>query len=195
MKDTAEPPSGPQGGQFALGGGRVSAAGRRQATKRPAGHHATPAKSSGGPAAKPSGPRRFGYNPKTNQGVGYGIKGGDAQVRILQASINRLGLTDSSGKPLAVDGKYGPKTTSAVKKLQKALGLAQSGQVDENLIKQVSAMKSLPVHRSSTPDMGTDMTDDDSEAMLQDLLAGLSDEDIRELADLAEAMHEDGGDN
>lgn len=162
----ASGPTGPLGGQFALGGGRVTAAGQRQKGK-PGGHHspAKPATAHHAPAA-PAGPRKFSYNAKTNQGVGYGVKGGDPNVRILQSDLNRLGLTDGAGKPLAVDGRYGPRTTAAVKKLQKSLGLAQTGQVDENLIKQVSAMKSLPtpkipakpkgvpVHRSMTKPYG-----------------------------------------
>lgn len=164
MKDTADGTSAPSGGQFALGGGRVAAAGRQQATKRPAAHHTNTSHS--GHATKPAGPRHFSYDPKTNQGAGYGIKGGDPDVRILQAAGNRLGLTDLHGQSLAVDGRYGPRTTSVVKKLQKALGLPVTGQADENFIKQVSALKSLPtpkipvkpkgapVHRSMTKPYG-----------------------------------------
>jgi len=180
----------PQGGQFALGGGRVGASGQKQKSKsRGSGHHSS---TSGGHAApKPSGPRRFGYNPATDKGIGYGVKGGDADVRILQSSINRL-LGLSGPDALAVDGRYGPKTTAAVKKLQKALGMDQSGQVDENLIKQVSALKALPNGVKRAMDQPTDQPDDDAEAELRDLLAGLDDEDIAELAALAEAMHEEG---
>lgn len=149
----------PQGGQFAVGGGHVPGGG-----KKPAGHKAGHKPSSGHAPAKPTGPRRFGYNARTNKGVGYGVQGGDGDVRILQSSMNRL-LGLSGPNALAVDGRYGPKTTAQVKKLQKALGLDQSGQVDANLIKQISALKSLPsktpakpkgapVHRSMTKPYG-----------------------------------------
>lgn len=122
----------PAGGEFALGGGRVTGHGKQAPKPKP---HAP---------AKPTGPRRFGYNAKTNKGIGYGIQGGDPSVRILQADMNRLGLADAHGNGLTVDGRYGPKTTAMVKLLQKALKLDQSGQVDQNLINAVSAMKALP---------------------------------------------------
>lgn len=162
MPAEASGPTGPLGGQFAVGGGRVTASGKKQGTKRrPAAKHA-PAKKAA--PKTPAGPKRFGYNASTGKGVGYGVKGGDADVRILQQSINRL-LGLSGPNALAVDGRYGPHTTAAVKRLQKSLGLDQSGQVDEGLIKQVAAMKALPtktpakpkgapVHRSMTKPYG-----------------------------------------
>ena len=126
----------PAGGQFAPGGGRVGGQGKqptnRRRPKRP---------------AVTAGPLSF--NGKT--GTGYGVKGGDARVRGLQAQLTRLGVTDSDGKPLAPDGKYGPKTTSAVKKLQKALGLKPDGQVTPELLKQVTEMKQLPPSKPRAP--------------------------------------------
>jgi peptidoglycan hydrolase-like protein with peptidoglycan-binding domain len=129
----AQPSSAPQGGQFALGGGRVGAKGKKSTPRRPA---------SGGPAKPkaPAGPLSF--DGKT--GTGYGVKGGDPRVRQLQAALNRLGLSDSSGTALAVDGRYGPRTTSSVKKLQKALGLPADGKVTPELLKQAGELKQLP---------------------------------------------------
>jgi HK97 family phage prohead protease len=120
--------SAPSGGQFAPGGGRVGSKGkppRRRGPRR---------------AAAPAGPLSF----DGTTGAGYGIKGGDPRVRTLQAALTRLGVTDSDGKGLAADGKYGPKTTSAVKKLQKALGVDVDGKVTPELLKQITEMKQLP---------------------------------------------------
>jgi hypothetical protein len=187
-------PAAPQGGQFALGGGRVE--GKPKPGK--GGHHnaAKPA------AHKPTGPRRFGYDPKHNTGVGYGVKGGDPDVRILQAAANRLGVLDMHGQQLAVDGRYGPRTTSVVEAIQRRLGQPVTGQVDENTIKAIAALKSLPtaaqkptrkapVKRAMAMDMASEQPD--VTMQLQDLLASLDDEDLNELVALAEAMHNEPG--
>lgn len=112
-------------------GGEFAPAGAAQQSKKKA-----PAKRA---PAKPSG--ELGYDGKT--GAGYGTKGGDARVKSLQQALNRLGLKDADGKPLAVDGKFGPKTTAAVKALQKSLGLEQTGKVTPALIAKASKAKSL----------------------------------------------------
>lgn len=123
----------PKGGQFAKGGGRVTGKGRTSKQRRPA----------GGAPKRPTPPDpNLSFDGQ--HGTGYGIKGGDARVRTLQAALNRLGLTDSSGNELAVDGRYGPRTTSSVKKLQKALGLPADGKVTPELLKQVADLKQLP---------------------------------------------------
>lgn len=143
--DTRSPAtSAPKGGQFAPGGGRVGGKGKpggkgRPAAKRPAGHSAGP--------AKPAGP--LGYDGRT--GAGYGIKGGDARVRTLQSVLNRFELRDSSGQPLAVDGKFGPRTTAAVKRLQKAMGEEPTGKVTEDFIKRIENAKSLQELRPPKP--------------------------------------------
>lgn len=148
--DSGGPSSGPKGGQFKLGGGRVGASAKK--TTRPRVHK----------AAGPKRPTSLGYDGKT--GAGYGIKGGDARVRTLQSILNRFGLKDADGNPLKVDGKFGPRTTAAVKKLQQAMGLDPTGKVDEAFIKRVEASHSLedlkpkkkvtPVRRSATEPYG-----------------------------------------
>lgn len=135
-KETTTTNTGPKGGQFAPGGGRVGGKGKPPPKRRPA---KTP--------AKPAGP--LGYDGKT--GAGYGIKGGDARVRTLQSVLNRFGLKDSSGQPLAVDGKFGPRTTAAVKRLQRAMGEEPTGKVTEDFIKRVSNAKSLQDLRPPKP--------------------------------------------
>jgi peptidoglycan hydrolase-like protein with peptidoglycan-binding domain len=52
------------------------------------------------------------FDAKSGRGAGYGRKGGDPRVKKLQSALTRLGLTDSRGKKLSVDGKLGPKTTA-----------------------------------------------------------------------------------
>lgn len=127
----------PAGGQFAPGGGRVGGKG-----KKPPARRRRPAK----PAAS-AGPLSF----DGKSGTGYGIKGGDGRVRTLQAALTRLGITDSDGQELAPDGRYGPRTTSAVKKLQKALGLEADGKATPELLKRVAELKQLPAAKPHVP--------------------------------------------
>jgi peptidoglycan hydrolase-like protein with peptidoglycan-binding domain len=82
---------------------------------------------------------RIGFDGK--RGAGYGTKGGDANVKALQRQLNRLGITDSTGKALTVDGKFGPKTTAAVKRLQRKLGLPADGKVSVALLDRIKKIK------------------------------------------------------
>lgn len=93
------------------------------------------------PRKKSSGSGTLGYDPKTGRGTGYGTPGGDERVSQLQEALNGLGLSDGDGKPLKVDGKLGPKTTAAVRKLQKQLGVTADGKVTPDLLKKILAMK------------------------------------------------------
>lgn len=79
----------------------------------------------------------IGYDAKKGTGAGYGAKGGDKRVKQLQQALNRLGFKDMHGKPLLVDGKLGPRTTSAIKRLQTRLGLKADGIVTPALLKQI----------------------------------------------------------
>jgi peptidoglycan hydrolase-like protein with peptidoglycan-binding domain len=76
------------------------------------------------------------------RGAGYGKRGGDSRVKALQEALNKLGLTDGSGKKLAVDGKLGPRTTAAIKKAQRKLGLKADGVVTPALLRQLRSTKS-----------------------------------------------------
>lgn len=78
------------------------------------------------------------------RGTGYGLLHGDARVRSLQAELNRLGLTDSRGRKLAVDGKLGPLTTQSIKAAQRRLGMNPTGIIAEAFIARLKASKSLP---------------------------------------------------
>lgn len=120
--------TGAQGGQFVAGGGGASKAApaARPRSKRPA------AKSSGGNLA---------FDGK--RGPGYGVKGGDKRVRALQGALNRLGLTDGAGNKLVTDGKLGPRTTAAIKKAQRKLGLKPDGVVTPALLRQLTSSKKL----------------------------------------------------
>ena len=64
-----------------------------------------------------------------------------AEVKELQQALNAAGFTDNSGKALAVDGKYGPRTMAAVTKLQAAVGTKQDGYYGPNTRKATLASK------------------------------------------------------
>jgi peptidoglycan hydrolase-like protein with peptidoglycan-binding domain len=124
--------TGAVGGQFVAGG----------ASKAPAGARPAPGVKKAAPRQKPAGKSgNLSFDGK--RGPGYGVKGGDKRVRGLQQALNRLGLTDSSGKKLAVDGKLGPRTTAAIKKAQRKLGLKADGVVTPGLLRQLTTAKKL----------------------------------------------------
>lgn len=81
-----------------------------------------------------------GFDSKRGTGAGYGAKGGDARVKQLQRVLNNLGFKDAAGKPLAVDGKLGPKTTAAIKRLQRKMGIKADGLVTPALLKKLSSV-------------------------------------------------------
>lgn len=147
--DPGEHPHAPSGS--AIGGQFVGAAAAKAAAsaqKKPA---AKPAKHA---AAKTPSPAsgNLAYDPQSNTGAGYGMKGGDPRVHRLQQALNRLGMTDGSGAELKDDGKLGPKTTAAVKKAQAALGLKPDGVVTPALLEKLASAKSLS-GRSSMLDL------------------------------------------
>ncbi len=94
------------------------------------------AKAAGGGTFKAN---RLGFDGR--RGAGYGVKGGDDNVKALQKALNKLGITDGAGKPLAVDGKFGPKTTAALRRLQRKLGLPVDGKVTPALLKKIQGLK------------------------------------------------------
>lgn len=91
----------------------------------------------------------FSFDGK--RGTGYGKKGGDARIKLLQKALNRLGLTDSRGNKLAVDGKLGPRTTAAIKKAQRKLGMKATGVVTMDFIRQLAKAKSLQKPKAEKP--------------------------------------------
>lgn len=117
--------TGAQGGQFVAKGGSQPA---------PA------AKATAAGKGKPAGGGNLSFDGK--RGAGYGKKGGDPRVHKLQDALNRLGFTDGSGKKLAKDGKLGPRTTAAIKKAQRAMGLKADGVVTPALLAKLAGAKS-----------------------------------------------------
>jgi peptidoglycan hydrolase-like protein with peptidoglycan-binding domain len=116
-------------------GGQFVAKGSGSAAKTPAGQRA------GARARKPRPAGNLAFDGR--RGPGYGQKNGDKRVKNLQTALNRLGLTDSSGKRLSVDGKLGPKTTAAIKKAQRALGLKADGVVTPALLAKLTKARKL----------------------------------------------------
>lgn len=82
--------------------------------------------------------RTIGYSK--GSGTGYSSKTGDKNVKALQRELNRLGIFDSKGNQLDVDGKFGPKTQSAVKRLQSRLGLKPDGKITPELLARLRKM-------------------------------------------------------
>jgi hypothetical protein len=119
------PAGSPTGGQFTAGGGGGTA-------KKP------PAKRAAGKPMpkKPAGP--MGFDGKS--GTGYDTPGGDPQVKELQRVLTQLGFRDAQGKPLAPDGKFGPKTMAAVQAMQQKYGgMATDGKVTPELLARLKA--------------------------------------------------------
>jgi len=111
---------------------------------------AQPAAAKGGKGHKAGGKgggadgESLSYNGRT--GAGYGSKNGDQRVHALQAELNRLGFSDAGGKSLKGDGKLGPRTTAAIKKAQKALGLKPDGIATPALLSKLKAAKKTTTH-------------------------------------------------
>jgi peptidoglycan hydrolase-like protein with peptidoglycan-binding domain len=118
---------GPAGGEFKSGNAAKTTAKPAASRKRT--------------SAAPHGSMSF--NGKT--GTGYGMPHGDPRVRKLQTMLNKLGLKDAHGKPLAVDGKLGPLTTQAVKAWQKCNGMKATGVVTPQML----AKAGTPAHRKA----------------------------------------------
>lgn len=125
--------TGALGGQFVAAGSSSTAATKKTAP---------PAKKGAKPAQKPKSGGGGNLSFDGKRGPGYGVKGGDKRVRGLQEALNRLGLTDGSGKKLVVDGKLGPKTTAAIKKAQRAAGMKADGVVTPAFLAQLAKTKS-----------------------------------------------------
>lgn len=137
------PAGSSNGGQFASGGSSSGkSAGKKQAAKKVAhSSHASHAATKAAPHAAGS----YAFDGK--RGPGYGMKNGDPGVHSLQDDLVRLGFAHKGDKNLS-DGKYGPKTSAAVKAAQKALGMKQDGIATPAFIAKLKAAKTLP-HRSS----------------------------------------------
>lgn len=141
--------SGTGGGEFAsgsAGGAKAAPAKKTTPAKATAAKKATGATKATA-ATHPHG--SLAFNGKT--GPGYGVKGGDKQVHSLQEALNRLGFTDGAGHKLLNDGKLGPRTTAAVKKAQRALGLKADGVVTPDLLKRITAAKTAAALKASEP--------------------------------------------
>jgi peptidoglycan hydrolase-like protein with peptidoglycan-binding domain len=89
---------------------------------------------------RPAGPWAAGPVRK-----GAGHRGApDPRVEALQRQLNALGITDERGRPLLVDGIDGNHTTAAVKKWQKAHGLAPTGEIDAKTMVAILSDKPKP---------------------------------------------------
>lgn len=103
--------------------------------------HARGTGAQGGQFVSKSGAKSSSLGFDGKRGAGYGEKGGDANVKALQRALNKLGITDSAGKALAVDGKFGPKTTASLMRLQRRLGLKPDGKITPALLARIKKIK------------------------------------------------------
>jgi peptidoglycan hydrolase-like protein with peptidoglycan-binding domain len=103
--------------------------------------HARGKGAQGGQFVSKSGAKSSSIGFDGKRGAGYGDRGGDDNVKALQRALNKLGITDAAGKPLAVDGKFGPKTTAAVRRLQRKLKIPVDGKVTPALLKRIQGLK------------------------------------------------------
>jgi HK97 family phage prohead protease len=143
--DPGEHPHAPAGS--AIGGQFVGAAAAKAATsagKKPS--HA-PAKKHAAAGPKRPANGNLAYDPETGHGPGYGMKGGDPKVHQIQDDLVRLGFAHKGDKALS-DGKYGPKTSAAVKAAQKAMGMNADGIATPEFVQKLAGMKAMP-HRSA----------------------------------------------
>lgn len=151
--DYHAPAGSSTGGQFSSGGNNKGPATKKTGTGGKA--YRPPAKPTGKTPAKTAAPSRPGVKPlgpgdsmtfANGRGPGYGMKNGDPRVHKLQDDLVRLGFAKKGDKNYG-DGKYGPKTSAAVKAAQKALGLKPDGVATPALIAKLAALKQRP-HRS-----------------------------------------------
>ncbi|MBD8893170.1 peptidoglycan-binding protein [Roseibium litorale] len=76
-----------------------------------------------------------GAKSSSGAAVGFeGIPNYEAMVRKAQDELNRLGF--ETGTP---DGQMGPRTRSAIRAFQRSLGKAETGEVDQDLIKELES--------------------------------------------------------
>ena len=81
------------------------------------------------------------------------VEANKEQIEVLQFMLNELGMTDENGKPLDVDGYFGPKTRQAVMEFQAKFGLKMDGIVG----KETNAVLDKAFDALSKPsDLGLD---------------------------------------
>ncbi|MCC4589557.1 peptidoglycan DD-metalloendopeptidase family protein [Xanthomonas campestris pv. cannae] len=77
-----------------------------------------------------------------------------AEVRELQQHLNRLGIRDAQGRPLAEDGRFGDNTHEAVTALQKQRGLTQDGIVGRDTRAGLAAAEQAQAKPAKGPQLG-----------------------------------------
>jgi hypothetical protein len=156
------------GGQFAADSGGSASSSSRRVVRSPHAHRKAAGHATAG--RKAAGKGTLGFDTGRNTGTGYGTRGGDKRVHLVQQLLIRLGVTDGKGRRLADDGKFGPLTTQAVKKLQTALGQPADGKVTAKLLAKVKTLKSLPTRAKASEEI--DMTARTAESTTEAVIGG-----------------------
>lgn len=87
--------------------------------------------------AKPNPVYPFSFMLSTAQSGTSNVKVRRA-VRSVQAVLQRIGITDSAGRQVVLDGSYGPQTASAVRRFQQRKGLIVDGKVGPQTWRRLS---------------------------------------------------------
>lgn len=102
------------------------------------------------------------------KGISIGARGED--IKKLQKNLNKyLGESDQ----LIVDGIFGPKTEAAIKKLQKELGIAQTGVFDQTTRNAIKTKKILLMNvKDLSKELKEGMKGADVKKLQQELIKG-----------------------
>jgi len=76
-------------------------------------------------------------------------------TRLLQENLNTLGVKDSRGEGLAVDGIYGPSTQTAVARFQAGNDLAITGHADETTRSMIQGQAFITDLQRASPEMSS----------------------------------------
>jgi peptidoglycan hydrolase-like protein with peptidoglycan-binding domain len=93
-----------------------------------------------------------------------------AGVRQLQTDLRHLGYTDAHGKPLHVDGDFGPATQAAVESFQRDHHLTIDGKADPQTLAALHVQSHAPA-KSAAP--GLDDPKNPDHALYEQALAGV----------------------
>jgi flagellum-specific peptidoglycan hydrolase FlgJ len=124
---------------------------------------------SAAPEHRPTTPAKR-VNTASHAAPVYGQGDNSATVRQLQTDLRHLGYTDAHGKPLHIDGDFGPATQAAVQAFQRDHHLAVDGKAGPKTL-EVLHTQTQSHAKTSLP--GLDNPKNPDHALYQQALAGV----------------------